>query len=185
MGLAIFLATYKSEYIENFFGDGSRLGVKLYISKEEIPLGTAGPVKLLEKELTAPFIVMNGDILSSVNFEKLYNFALNSDTLLTICIKKEITPFAFGNIEFDGDYVTDIQEKPDFINYVLAGIYIFKPEILKLIPHGEYYGMDSLIKYMLKNNLPVSKYELEEYWLDIGRINDYNQAQEAYNEHFK
>src|SRR6185369_8665683 len=99
----IYLATnYKSDYIENFFGDGSRYGVKLFISKEQNPLGTAGPLKLLKNELNEPFLVMNGDILSSIDFTKFYDFGLRSDALLSITIKKIITPYAFGNIYFDG-----------------------------------------------------------------------------------
>jgi NDP-mannose synthase len=177
----IFLATnYKSEYIRNYFGDGSRYGVKLRISKEEKPLGTAGPLLLLKNELREPFIVMNGDILSLIDFNELYTFAQKQDSLLTISIKKEITPFAFGNIFFDGDKVTGIQEKPDIIMYILSGIYVMRPEIFDLFPVNEYFGMDHLIKKMLHQNLPVSKYDLKEYWLDIGRLNDYEKAQEDY-----
>ena len=183
----IFLATnYKSDYIENFFGDGSRYGVKLSISKEEFPLGTAGPLLLLKEKLNEPFIVMNGDILSLIDFSKLYEFALKQESLLTISIKKEITPFAFGNIFFEGDRVTGIQEKPDIVMYILAGIYIMKPDIFKFFPKEPlYFGMDKLILNMLSNNELVTKYELKEYWLDIGRLNDYEKAQEIYNEHFK
>ena len=183
----IFLATnYKSEYIENFFGDGSRYGVKLKISKEEFPLGTAGPLMLLKEELNEPFIVMNGDILSLIDFKKFYDFGVNKNSLLTIAIKKEITPFAFGNIFFEGDQVTGIQEKPDIVMYVLAGIYVMKPGIFRFFPkEPEYFGMDKLILKMLAENSSVTKYELKEYWLDIGRINDYNKAQEIYQKHFK
>lgn len=182
----IFLATnYKSDYIENFFGDGSRYGVKLAISKEDKPLGTAGPLLLLKEKLKEPFLVMNGDILSLIDFSKLYDFALTQDSLLTISIKKEITPYAFGNILFEGDRVMGIQEKPDIIMYILAGIYIMKPEIFQYFPEEpEYLGMDKLILNMLNNHDLISKYELKEYWLDIGRINDYEKAQEIYNEHF-
>lgn len=182
----IFLATnYKSDYIENFFGDGSRYGVKLNISKEEKPLGTAGPLLLLKDKLTEPFIVMNGDILSLVDFSDLYHFALNQKSHLTIAIKKEITPFAFGNIFFDGDRVTGIQEKPDIIMYILAGIYVMKPEIFEFFPKElVYFGMDTLILNMLDNKNLVTKYELKEYWLDIGRLNDFEKAQEIYTQHF-
>ncbi len=181
----IFLATnYKSQYIEGFFGDGSRYGVKLSISKEDKPLGTAGPLLLLKEQLTEPFIVMNGDILSLIDFSKLYEFALKQKSLLTISIKKEITPFAFGNIYFDGDRVTGIEEKPNIVMYILSGIYVMKPEIFKFFPDDEYFGMDSLILKMLAEDSIISKYELKEYWLDIGRINDYEKAQEIYNEHF-
>ncbi|MCE1189615.1 MAG: NTP transferase domain-containing protein [Ignavibacteria bacterium] len=181
----IFLATnYKSDYISSFFGDGSRYDVKLTISREEKPLGTAGPLMLLKEVLTEPFVVMNGDILSLIDFKKLYDFALEQKSLMTISIKKEITPFAFGNIFFDGDLVTGIQEKPDIMMYILAGIYVMKPEIFKYFPEDEYFGMDSLIKNMLAAGDSVTKYDLKEYWLDIGRLNDFEKAQEAYKQHF-
>ena len=182
----IFLATnYKSDYIEGFFGDGSRYGVKLEISKELKPLGTAGPLLILKERLTEPFIVMNGDILSLVDFSKLYDFAQSQNSLLTISIKKEVTPFAFGNIFFDGDRVTGIEEKPNILMYILAGVYVMKPEIFKYFPDDTYFGMDSLILKMLAEDSIVSKYELTEYWLDIGRLNDYEKAQEIYTEHFQ
>jgi len=182
----IYLATnYKSEYIENYFGDGSRYGVKLKISKEEKPLGTAGPLLLLREVLNEPFIVMNGDILSLIDFSEFYNFALSQEASLTISIKKEITPFAFGNIFFEGDKVTGIQEKPDIIMYILAGIYFMKPDIFNFFPVNEYFGMDQLIKRMITEDENIAKYDLKEYWLDIGRLNDYEKAQEVYSSHFK
>jgi NDP-sugar pyrophosphorylase family protein len=181
----IFLATnYKSNYIENFFGDGSRYGVRLEISKEDQPLGTAGPVKLLKYRLLDPFIVMNGDILSLVDFGELYEFACSKENLLTVAIKKIITPYAFGNIYFNGDFVTKIEEKPDIITYALAGIYVMKPEIMDLIPDDQYFGMDMLLRKMLQENLQVVKYELDKYWLDIGQIQDYEKAQYIYQDYF-
>lgn len=181
----IFLATnYKSEYIENFFGDGSRYGVKLTISKEEKQLGTAGPIKLLQKELTEPFIVMNGDILSNLDFSNLYQFANLNKSYLTISIKKIIMPYAFGNIFFQDDIVIGIEEKPNMVTYALAGIYVMKPEIFDLIPADTYFGMDLLIKKMLEDKLPITKYELKDYWLDIGRIDDYELAQKDFLTNF-
>jgi NDP-sugar pyrophosphorylase family protein len=179
----IYLATnYKSDYVESFFGDGSRYGVKLEISKEDKPLGTAGPIKLLENKLINgnPFIVMNGDILSMVNFSDLYQYAQSKEGLLTVTVKKIVLPYAFGNIISEGDRVVAIEEKPDFITYALAGIYVLKPEILELIPRDEYFGMDKLIKKMLSENMPIHKYEINEYWLDIGSMTDYEAAQDAY-----
>ncbi len=182
----IYLATnYKSQYIENYFGDGSRYGVKLTISKEEKRLGTAGPLLLLKDELTEPFLVMNGDILTLVDFKKMYDFAMKQDSHLTVSVKKEITPFAFGNIDFEGDFVTNIQEKPDIEMFILAGIYIMKPEIFNFFPQDEYFGMDTLMLDMLAKKEPITKHLITEYWLDIGRVADYEKAQEIYEEHFK
>lgn len=182
----IFLATnYKSEYIENFFGDGRRYGVTLKVSKEKKPLGTVGPLTLLKKELTEPFLVMNGDILTLLNFKDLYDFALKKDTWLTISIKEYIMPFAFGNVFYEGDYVVGIEEKPDIKYKILAGIYVFKPEIFSIIPENVYFGMDDLIHKMLNENILISKYEIKEYWIDIGQIDDFEKAQKVYKDYFK
>lgn len=182
----IFLATnYKSDYVERFFGDGSAFGVRLTISKEDIPLGTAGPLSLLRQHLDSSFVVMNGDILSLVDFGKLYEFAVAQDSFLTLTIKKEITPFDFGNIFFNGDLVTGIEEKPDIVMYILAGIYVMKPEIFRFFPDNEFFGMDMLIKRMLDEGERISKFEIQDYWLDIGRIDDYYTAQKEYNSYFK
>ena len=181
----IYLATnYKSAYIENFFGDGSKYGVKLTISKEDKPLGTVGPVKLLQSELTEPFLVMNGDILTQLKYRNLFDFACQRDTLLTIGTTEIVTPFQFGNIKTDGDLVTGIDEKPDIRTTILAGIYVFKPALLDIIPDNTLYGMDRLITDMLSRALPISHYSIKEYWLDIGQVKDYEKAQEIYKEMF-
>jgi len=181
----VFLATnYKSRYIENFFGDGSQYGVKLRISKEDKPLGTVGPLSLLKDQLKKPFLVMNGDILTRLSFSKMYQFALENKAKLTIGVKKVLTPFRFGNIESDGDFITNIEEKPDIETNVLAGVYIMTPDIFEYIPDNEPYGMDQLIKKMLSVDDPIAKYQINEYWLDIGVIDDYRDAQDIYNKFY-
>lgn len=167
-----------------FFGDGSRYGVKLTVSKEDHPLGTAGPLSLLKGKLDEPFLIMNGDILTLLDFRKMYQYAIKHESPLTVGIKKEIMPFAFGNIFFEGDYVTDIQEKPDIELYILAGIYIMRPEVFNYIPYNTKYDMDQLMKDLIKKEIPIPKYDIKEYWLDIGRVQDYEKAQEVYSNKF-
>lgn len=178
----IFLCTnYKSAYIENFFGDGSRYGVKLMINKEDHPLGTVGPIKLIQEQLSRggePFVLMNGDIICDLNFDTFFRYANRSEALLNVGVTKIITPYEFGNIFFDGDRVTAIEEKKDIVSYALAGIYILKPGIFPLIPDGEYFGMDKLILKMLAEGYTIHKYEIKEYWLDIGRASDYAKINE-------
>jgi len=181
----ILCTNYKSQYIENFFGDGSEYGINLIISKEEKPLGTVGPLTLVKEYLTEPFILMNGDILTLMDFNLFYKFSVNEDSPFTIAIKKYTFPFAFGNIMFDGNYVTGIEEKPEFEKYIIAGIYVMTPEIFSLVPDNQYYNMDELIMNMLVKKIPITKYELKEYWLDIGRIEDYKKAQVDYKKHFE
>lgn len=179
----VILATnYKSDYIQKFFGSGEQYGIELIISRETQALGTAGPLKLVEKELDAPFLVMNGDILTDLDFGDFYNFGMGKESLLTVALKKIILPYSFGNIEFTGEKVTNIVEKPDFITYALAGIYFMKPDILQLIPEGENYGMDKLILKMLSQDKLITKYEIDGYWLDVGREDDYERAQKIYGQ---
>jgi len=174
----IFLATnHMADYLERFVGDGSQYGVKLILSREEKPLGTVGPLKLLQARLNEPFVVMNGDILSLIDFTDFHQFALRKAAALTLAVRQHITPYAFGDIFFEGDRVTGIEEKPKIVKYILAGIYVVRPELLELIPPDTYFGMDLLIKEMLRLNMPVMKYDLREYWLDIGQPGDYEKAQ--------
>ena len=181
----IFATNYKANYVARFFGDGSDLGVRITYSKEDNPLGTAGPLSLLKSELTEPFMVMNGDILTLMDFARFYDFALAKRAILTVAIKQHVTPYAFGNIFSDGDYVTGIEEKQDIVRYILAGIYVMQPNVLDWIPSGEPYGMDALIKAMLANNTPVVKYQFDEYWLDIGQVSDYETSTKIYDQYFR
>jgi NDP-sugar pyrophosphorylase family protein len=128
---------------------------------------------------------MNGDVLSKCNFSELYQFGSQMNADLTVCIKELITPFRFGNIYFNGDYVTHIEEKPNIKTNILAGIYIMKPGIFEYIPYNEHLSMDTLMINMLNKNVPIAKYEIKDYWLDIGVIDDYQKVQEIYNNHFK
>jgi NDP-sugar pyrophosphorylase family protein len=178
-------SNYKSDYVEAFLGDGKKYGVKIIYSKEDKPLGTAGPATLLKNELKEGFILMNGDILTKLDFKELYEFGEKQSSILTIGTKIISTPFRFGNVFSDeNNFVTGIEEKPNFQLEILAGIYYMKPEIFDVIPEDTYYGMDILIKDMLAKDLKISKFLIKDYWLDIGQIEDYSKANEIYKEHF-
>lgn len=181
----IFIASnYMSEYVRAFVEGGNKYGIKLTFSKENKPLGTCGPVSLLKDQLKEPFFLINGDILTTLDFRKAYQFAIGVDSNLVVLTKEITAPFSFGKVVSKDNYIIDIQEKPDFKFEILAGIYILKPPILDIIPNDTYYGIDSLIKEMLSKGMKVSKYVMQEYWLDIGRMDDYRVAQDAYKEHF-
>jgi len=183
----IFLAVnYKADFIESYLGDGSKYGVKLYYSTEDKPLGTCGPITLLKDKLTEPFLLMNGDILTKANFNNLYKKALEfEDSDFTIITKIITTPFRFGNIHSEGNYVTGVEEKPDLKFEILAGMYIIKPAIFDTIPTDTYFGIDDLIHKLLEEKRPITKLLLKEYWIDIGVVEDYEKAKEIYKTHFK
>jgi len=181
----IFIATnHMAQYVEAFLGNGEKYGIKLRFSKEEKPLGTCGPVSLLQDELTEPFFLMNGDILTTLDFGKAHTFACKHEADLVVLTKEIRTPFSFGKVVSEGDYLIDLEEKPNFRFEVLSGIYVLKPGLLKRIPKNTYYGIDMLIKDMLAAKLKVGKYLMQEYWLDIGQITDFQQAQDVYKSHF-
>ena len=180
-----FATNYKANYISRFFGEGTDLGVRIRYSKEEVPLGTAGPLSLLREDLTEPFMVMNGDILTLLDFAAMYDFSLAKGAALTVGIKRHITPFAFGNIYFEKDRVVGIEEKQDIGRHILAGIYVMQPTIFDFIPSNTAYGMDALIKDMLRRDAPIVKYDFDEYWLDIGQISDYESSGEIYDKYFR
>ncbi|EKD32403.1 MAG: hypothetical protein ACD_77C00103G0014 [uncultured bacterium] len=182
----IVIATnYLSDYIKAYIVGKKNYGIEITISNEEKPLGTCGPVTLVRNLLDSPFILMNGDILTTMDYKKFYDYALNIDADLIIGTKNISSPFEFGKIISDGEYIIDVEEKPNLKMEILAGIYIIKPPVLDIIPDDTYYGIDTLIKDMIKAKKKVAKYLIKEYWLDIGRVDDYETAQKAYDEHFK
>jgi len=179
----IIIATnYKSKYIESYLGDGSQYGVSLKFSLEEKQLGTVGPLSLLREELTEPFLMMNGDILTKADFRAIYDFSLQcTESKLTVVTKEIITPFRFGSVEIDGDYLIHVEEKPELKINIVAGIYMMKPGIFEFIPINKKFDMNNLIEDLLKNSEKVSAYQLNDYWLDIGKYDDYSKAQNDIN----
>ena len=182
----IYVATnHMADFVEAFLGDGSKYGVKLIFSRETKPLGTCGPLTLLKADLTEPFLLMNGDVLTKLNFRAFYDFAVVQDSLLTVGTKIISHPFRFGNVKVNAsNHIVEVEEKPDLNFEILSGIYCMKPGIFELIPDNVYFGIDTLLTTMIAQHKPVSRYLIHEYWLDIGLVEDYSQAREAYTEHF-
>lgn len=181
----IYIATnYMADYIEAFLGNGDRYGVKLRFSRETEPLGTCGPLSLLRNELNEPFVMMNGDILTTLNFREVLDFCNESDADLTVVTKELIAPFNFGKVTKDGPYIVAVEEKPNFRYEVLAGIYAIKPDVLTMIPENKYFGMDKLINQMLSSHQKVAGFSLSGYWLDIGQAEEYQAARTNYSQMF-
>ena len=182
----IIIATnYKSNIVKAYLEDGKKYNIPITFSLEDKPLGTCGPISLLKEKLKdEPFILMNGDILTNADFSSIYNFSLELKSGLLVVTKKIHTPFNFGKVIKEGDYITDIKEKPDFEIEIISGIYVINPSIFKHIPEDKYFGIDDLINKLLARNEKVGRYLIKEYWLDIGSLEDYDQAQKVYEEYF-
>lgn len=167
---------YKSEVIKDYFGDGSDFGVGIEYIEETKRMGTAGSLGLISREMKEPFLVMNGDILTNLNFGSLLRHHISSEAALTICSRDFNYQLQYGIIEQDNGSVTGFKEKPSLNFQISAGIYALSPEILSLIPEETFYDMTTAISDACKNNMSVSTFPLDGYWIDIGQKQDYHNA---------
>ncbi len=163
--------------IKDHFGDGSSFGVQMNYVSEETPLGTAGALSLMD-EKGAPLLVINGDILTQVDFRAMLAFHREHHADLTVGVRQYDFQVPYGVIESDGAMVTGVQEKPTMNFFVNAGIYLLEPSVHDDIPQGQRFDMTDLIKALLSKGRPVANFPIVEYWLDIGQHADYIRAQE-------
>jgi NDP-sugar pyrophosphorylase family protein len=177
---------YKSEVIENYFGNGEKFDVSIKYLHEKTRLGTAGPLSLLKEhiEITEPVLVINGDILTKINFENLLKFHLENTSHGTMCVREYDFKVPYGVVEIEGDRLIEIKEKPLQSFYVNAGTYVLSPELLELVPSNVYFDMTELFEKATKSEYRASVYPLREYWLDIGKKEDFSKAQEDYKKEF-
>ena len=167
---------YRADIIENYFRDGKDFGVSIKYIKETKRLGTAGAIKLAEKYLNRAFFVINGDILTNVNFYNLLQHHQSSKALMTIGSRIYETQVPYGVLNVDESCVTSLHEKPVYSYVVSGGIYVLNPEIIKHIPNNEYFDITELINKLVDKNEKVSSFPISDYWMDIGKIEDYYKA---------
>ena len=176
----IMCVNYKSEIIKEYFGNGDKFGVKIEYVLESKRMGTAGALSLLQKRPKDDFFVMNGDLLTNVNFEYLHEYHKDSNALASICIRKYEMQVPYGVVNVRANKVTSIEEKPTQSFFVSAGIYMFSPIVLDFIPKGVFYDMPTLLDELLKQGFAVYPFFIREYWLDIGRMDEYRRANDEY-----
>lgn len=179
----VFAVGHLSELIQAYFGDGSKWGIRIEYSREDQPLGTAGPIGLIDG-LDEPFLVMNGDILSSIDFGDLWDQHQQSGALTTISLYKKQVNIDLGVIELGtkGE-ITGYTEKPTLYYDVSMGVYIFSPRIKDFIPPGQRLDLPDLILQLLSAQEAVNGYHFKGHWLDIGRPDDYARAVEVFEAH--
>ncbi|MDP9225064.1 MAG: sugar phosphate nucleotidyltransferase [Actinomycetota bacterium] len=170
-----------AELIEAYFGDGRRYGIELVYWREHEPLGTAGP--LAEIELTSErALVMNGDLLTTLEFSALVDAHIASNVAATLAVLSREVPIDFGVVHVDGDTVAAFDEKPVMTYDVSMGVYVFEQRVLQLIPHGVKYDFPDLLGAVLERGWPVHAHRSTDFWLDIGRMDDYELALEQFED---
>lgn len=165
-----------SELIEAFFGDGSKLGLALDYVREDEPLGTAGPLAYING-LDQPFLVMNGDVLSTLDYGAFLDGHAASAATASISTFTRQQCVDFGVVTTHGERVTGYDEKPTTEYLVSMGVYAFSPEALDLVSTGEKLDFPDLVIRMLAAKREVRSVPFDGYWLDIGRHDDFAQAQ--------
>jgi NDP-sugar pyrophosphorylase family protein len=166
-----------SELIQTFFGDGSKFGVNIEYSREDEPLGTAGPLNKVKDKLTKTFLMMNGDVLTSLDITDLVKFHQDQGAVATVALNKRKVEIDYGVVETDDrSTITKWTEKPTLENHVSMGIYILEPEVLNCIPEGEPFDLPDLIRTLIENGKVVKGYLYDGFWLDLGKPEDYDRA---------
>jgi NDP-sugar pyrophosphorylase family protein len=179
----VLLTGYLSELLMAVVGDGAKYGVEVTYCREEHPLGTAGPLALIREQLTEPFMVMNGDLLTTVSFSRLLEFHRRQHADATVAVYRRDVPIDFGVIESDGSgRFVGYREKPTYHFEVSMGVYAMSRSVLKHVPDGEKLDMPDLIARIHSAGGQVACYREDCYWLDIGRMDDYAKAQEEFAE---
>jgi len=166
---------YGAELIKAYFGNGKNFNIKINYVHEKNSLGTAGPLKLI-KNLKEPFLVMNGDIITKINFLDLFSYHNKNNAVMTIAVKKYTNQLPFGTISFNKNNIIDIEEKPVTTHLISTGIYILSPIATRLIPENTFFTIPDLIKALIKAKLNVVKYEFNEYWLAIEQLEQLEEA---------
>ncbi|EKO3577031.1 nucleotidyltransferase family protein [Vibrio metschnikovii] len=170
---------YMPELIQEHFGDGSDLGINITYVHEQTPLGTGGALGLLPKDLPEglPLIMMNGDVLTKVDFQRLLDFHITHDADATMCVREYEYQIPYGVINGEGNKITSMVEKPIQRFFVNAGIYVVSPRVFQSVEKNKKIDMPTLLEQHMQERNNILMFPIHEYWLDIGRMDDFNRAQ--------
>ena len=175
----IYITTgYLGHLIKSFCGDGRAWDLRIRYTDETTPMGTVGALGLLRNELDSTFLVINGDVITDLSLHAFARYHHNTRGVVTVATMHRQSRMEFGVIEQQSGRITGFQEKPLLSNLVSMGIYCMEPAILQYIPAGVPFGFDDLILCLLRRDIPAHSYIHEGVWLDIGRIDDFQTAQE-------
>jgi NDP-sugar pyrophosphorylase family protein len=170
-----------AELIEAYFGDGSRYGVELVYWRESEPLGTAGPLAAMDLAADRA-LVMNGDLLTTLEFGDLVDGHLASGAAATLAVLSREVPIDFGVVHVEAETVAAFDEKPVITYDVSMGVYVFEQRVVQLIPRGVKYDFPDLLGEVLERGWPVHAHRSTDFWLDIGRKEDYELALDRFDE---
>jgi dTDP-glucose pyrophosphorylase len=168
---------YLGFMIEEYFGDGRKMGVKIDYLREEKPLGTAGALTLFEELPNLPIVVTNGDVITEIRYAAILDFHEKQGAAATMAVRSHEWQNPFGVVQIQGVEIISYDEKPIYRSNVNAGVYVLDPAVLKFIPKSEAFDMPSLLEIAGKNSERIVAYPVHEQWLDVGGPKDLQQAE--------
>jgi dTDP-glucose pyrophosphorylase/CBS domain-containing protein len=177
---------YKSYVIHDFFENGSKFGANIEYIYENKRMGTVGALSLLssKQKPTEPFFVMNGDLLTNINFEHMMEYHLSNNSIATMGVREYDFQVPYGVVNVDDGNILSIEEKPVHKFFVNGGIYVLNNKVLDFIPNDEFYDMPTLFEKLIEKKLKSISFPIHEYWLDIGRIEEFEKANNEFHEVF-
>jgi len=164
-----FSVNYLKDQIKTYFEDGAKWSARIRYLEENFPLGTGGALSLIQERPVEPLLVLNGDVLTRVDYGNLLRFHSDHSAAATMCLREHVTQIPYGVVQVDGVKVLALQEKPVLTHYVNAGIYLLNPELLDLMEPNTFLDMPQLLERAARNSYNVNAFPIHEYWLDIGR----------------
>ena len=167
---------YQGQVIKDYFGDGAKFDAEIQYLTEDQQLGTAGALSLLPERPNNPFIVMNGDLVTSIQFNQLLSFHKETKADATLCVREHTTKIRYGVVKVEGTQLKGIEEKPNHTFLANAGIYVLNPQALAHVPEGMRFDMPRLFDAVAKSGGTASVFPIREYWLDIGQMEDLERA---------
>ncbi|WP_437806095.1 nucleotidyltransferase family protein [Sorangium sp. So ce1078] len=174
---------HQAALIEAVVGEGARYGLRISYQREETPLGTVGPLRVIERDLPERFLVMNGDILSDLDFAALHGTGESAGAPLTVAVCERASKIDLGVLDLGPEgRVVGFREKPTYTFWVSMGIYAMSRDVLRFIPEGRPFGFDNLMHALLDAGEPVATFPFRGHWLDIGRSDDFAEAQEEFEQ---
>ncbi|CAA6605021.1 Nucleoside-diphosphate-sugar pyrophosphorylase family protein [Rhodospirillaceae bacterium LM-1] len=171
---------YKAEMIKAHFGDGEKWKCNIRYLEESDRLGTAGALGLIPEVPAQPLLIMNGDVLTNVDFSSLLEFHNEHRAKATMCVREFDFQVPYGVVNIDEHRITSVVEKPVHSFFVNAGIYVIEPELLKMVPNQASFDMPELFAKALEQKMATAAFPIREYWTDIGRIDDFHRANGDY-----
>jgi len=180
----IFCVNYKAEIIKKYFQDGTKFGVNIEYIYESKRMGTAGALSLLKEKPKESFFVMNGDLLTTLDFSYFLEYHQKNGALATMAVRRHKYQVPFGVVYLEGNKIKSIEEKPTYNFFVSAGIYVLEPEVIDYIPKNKFFDMPDLFEVLINKNKETVSFPIKEYWADIGRMEEYKKANEEYERIF-